>query len=165
MAQHSSIEWTESTWNPVTGCTKVSPGCKYCYAERMAQRIQLMGQANYRQGVAVTLQEQMLELRGPGRGLGPRSPAVGRGARSDLSGPEGPGRPDRIRRHRCLPFPLRGNSEIHLLGASGTATIRDMTAERLSISLRKTGKRLHAIFKPGLWPRKVQSLPAPSCII
>jgi len=59
----------------------------------------------------------------------------------------------------------RGNSEIHLLGASGTATIRDMTAERLSISLRKTGKRLHAIFKPGLWPSEVQNLPAPSCII
>ena len=59
----------------------------------------------------------------------------------------------------------RGNSEIHLLGASGTATIRDMTAERPSISLRQTGKRLHAIFKPGLWPRENQSLPAPSCII
>lgn len=59
----------------------------------------------------------------------------------------------------------RGNSEIHLLGASGSATIRDMTAERLSISLRQTGKRLHAIFKPGLWPREVQSLPAPSCVI
>ena len=58
----------------------------------------------------------------------------------------------------------RGNSEIHLLGASGTATIRDMTEERLSISLGKTGKRLHAIFKPGLWPREVQSLPAPSRI-
>ena len=43
--------------------------------------------------------------------------------------------------------------------------IRDTTAERLSISLRKTGKRLHAICKPGLWPREVQSLPAPSCII
>jgi hypothetical protein len=53
----------------------------------------------------------------------------------------------------------------HLLGASGTATIRDMTAERLSTSLRKTGKRLHAIFKPGLWPREVQSLPAQSRII
>jgi hypothetical protein len=52
-----------------------------------------------------------------------------------------------------------------LLGASGTATIRDMTAERLSISLRETGKRLHAIFKPRLWPREVQSLPVPSCII
>ena len=62
MAQNSSIEWTEATWNPVTGCTKVSPGCKHCYAERMARRLQLMGQPNYRQGFAVTLQEQMLEL-------------------------------------------------------------------------------------------------------
>ena len=50
-------------------------------------------------------------------------------------------------------------------GASGTATIRNTTAEHLSISLRKTGKRLYAICKPGLWPREVQSLPAPSCII
>jgi hypothetical protein len=41
---------------------------------------------------------------------------------------------------------------------------RDTTAKRLSLSLRKTGKRLHAICKPGLWPREVQSLPAPSCI-
>ena len=48
---------------------------------------------------------------------------------------------------------------------SGTATIRDTTAEGLPISLRKTGKRLHAICKPGLWPREAQSLPAPSCII
>jgi protein gp37 len=62
MAQNSSIEWTESTWNPVTGCTKVSPGCKHCYAERMALRLQLMGQPNYRQGFTVTLQAQALEL-------------------------------------------------------------------------------------------------------
>ncbi len=47
MAQGSGIEWTESTWNPVTGCTKISPGCKYCYAERMAERLQAMGQENY----------------------------------------------------------------------------------------------------------------------
>ncbi len=47
MAQGSGIEWTESTWNPVTGCTKISPGCKHCYAERMARRLQAMGQANY----------------------------------------------------------------------------------------------------------------------
>ncbi|HLQ37329.1 MAG TPA: DUF5131 family protein, partial [Planctomycetota bacterium] len=44
MAKGSGIEWTESTWNPVTGCTKVSPGCKFCYAERMAERLQAMGQ-------------------------------------------------------------------------------------------------------------------------
>ncbi|MFY9341253.1 MAG: phage Gp37/Gp68 family protein [Planctomycetota bacterium] len=62
MAQGSGIEWTESTWNPVTGCTKVSPGCKFCYAERMAERLHAMGQANYRHGFRLTLQPHMLEL-------------------------------------------------------------------------------------------------------
>lgn len=62
MAQGSGIEWTESTWNPVTGCTKISPGCKYCYAERMAERLQAMGQANYVNGFQLTLQPHMLEL-------------------------------------------------------------------------------------------------------
>ncbi len=62
MAQGSGIEWTESTWNPVTGCTKISPGCKNCYAERMAHRLQRMGQPNYRNGFQVTLQPLMLEL-------------------------------------------------------------------------------------------------------
>lgn len=62
MAQGSAIEWTESTWNPVTGCDKVSPGCKHCYAERMAERLQAMGQPNYRKGFEVTLQPRMLEL-------------------------------------------------------------------------------------------------------
>jgi protein gp37 len=61
MALGSAIEWTESTWNPVTGCTKVSPGCKH-YAERMAKRLQAMGQPNYRDGFRLTLQPQMLEL-------------------------------------------------------------------------------------------------------
>ncbi len=58
----STIEWTESTWNPVTGCTKISPGCKHCYAERMATRLQAMGQANYKRGFQVTLQNRTLEL-------------------------------------------------------------------------------------------------------
>ncbi len=58
----SSIEWTESTWNPVTGCTKISPGCKHCYAERMAKRLQAMGQPNYREGFQVSLHEPTLEL-------------------------------------------------------------------------------------------------------
>ncbi|GMV96040.1 MAG: hypothetical protein AMXMBFR83_04090 [Phycisphaerae bacterium] len=40
MAADSSIEWTQMTWNPVTGCTKVSEGCRHCYAERMARRLQ-----------------------------------------------------------------------------------------------------------------------------
>jgi protein gp37 len=62
MSTHSSIEWTESTWNPVTGCTKVSPGCKYCYAERMALRLQAMGQPNYVNGFRLTLHERVLEL-------------------------------------------------------------------------------------------------------
>jgi len=62
MAQGSGIEWTEATWNPVTGCTKVSPGCKHCYAERMALRLQAMGQRNYRNGFQLTLQPDMLEL-------------------------------------------------------------------------------------------------------
>lgn len=60
MAQ-STIEWTNATWNPVTGCTKISPGCTHCYAERMALRLQAMGQANYANGFQVTLQEDMLQ--------------------------------------------------------------------------------------------------------
>lgn len=51
MATNSHIEWTEATWNPVTGCDKVSPGCAHCYAERMAKRLQAMGQRNYAKGV------------------------------------------------------------------------------------------------------------------
>lgn len=62
MGFNSSIEWTESTWNPITGCTKISPGCKLCYAERMAKRLQAMGQENYRNGFELTLQPRMLEL-------------------------------------------------------------------------------------------------------
>jgi len=62
MATNSHIEWTDATWNPVTGCTKISPGCKHCYAERLAKRLKAMGQANYRNGFKVTLQPQMLEL-------------------------------------------------------------------------------------------------------
>jgi protein gp37 len=62
MATNSSIEWTEATWNPLTGCTKISPGCKNCYAERLAQRLKAMGQANYVNGFKLTLQEQMLNV-------------------------------------------------------------------------------------------------------
>jgi protein gp37 len=62
MGLGSGIEWTESTWNPVTGCDKISPGCKYCYAERMAARLQAMGQPNYKNGFELTLQPRMLEL-------------------------------------------------------------------------------------------------------
>ncbi len=58
----TSIEWTDRVWNPVTGCTKISPGCKHCYAERMAKRLAGMGQPNYRNGFRLTLQPQMLEV-------------------------------------------------------------------------------------------------------
>lgn len=57
----SSIEWTESTWNPLTGCNKVSPGCKHCYAERMAKRLQAMGLEKYRNGFRLTLHPEVLE--------------------------------------------------------------------------------------------------------
>jgi len=62
MGEHSQIEWTESTWNPVTGCTKVSPGCAHCYAERMARRLKAMGQPNYRNGFRVTMHKHALNL-------------------------------------------------------------------------------------------------------
>ena len=58
----TSIEWTEATWNPVTGCSKVSPGCTNCYAERMAQRLRAMGQPNYRDGFAVRVHRHMLDV-------------------------------------------------------------------------------------------------------
>src|SRR5215211_7369248 len=60
MAAQSAIEWTEATWNPLTGCTKISPGCAHCYAERMARRLQAMGQANYTNGFELTLHEATL---------------------------------------------------------------------------------------------------------
>ena len=62
MAINSSIEWTESTWNPVTGCTKISSGCKHCYAERMAIRLKAMGQPNYANGFELTIHVHALEL-------------------------------------------------------------------------------------------------------
>lgn len=62
MGDKSRIEWTDATWNPVTGCTKVSPGCKYCYAERLAARLQVMGNPRYQNGFAVTLHPDQLML-------------------------------------------------------------------------------------------------------
>src|SRR5664279_5519537 len=62
MAKKSNIEWTEMTWNPVTGCTKVSPGCKHCYAETMSRRLVAMGAPRYRNGFNVTLQEDLVDL-------------------------------------------------------------------------------------------------------
>ncbi len=62
MAAESKIEWTEMTWNPVTGCTKVSAGCQHCYAERMAKRLQAMGVERYRNAFQLTLHEDLIEL-------------------------------------------------------------------------------------------------------
>ena len=61
MATNSKIEWTEQTWNPITGCTKVSPGCKHCYAETMAKRLQAMGVAGYENGFKLTLLPERLQ--------------------------------------------------------------------------------------------------------
>jgi protein gp37 len=57
----SKIEWTDATWNPVTGCTKVSSGCLNCYAERMALRLQAMRNPNYKNGFSLTVHEHMLD--------------------------------------------------------------------------------------------------------
>jgi len=62
MAQNSKIEWTESTWNPVSGCTKISAGCKNCYAERMAFRLKAAGSPNYANGFQITLHRHALEI-------------------------------------------------------------------------------------------------------
>jgi protein gp37 len=67
----TTIEWTECSWNPVTGCTKISSGCEHCYAERMAKRLCAMGQPRYRNGFKVTLHRDIVDL--PLRWRKPRS--------------------------------------------------------------------------------------------
>lgn len=62
MAQAAAIEWTDATWNPVTGCTKISQGCKHCYAQRMANRLHAMGNKRYRRNFEVTLHEDLIPL-------------------------------------------------------------------------------------------------------
>jgi len=62
MGLDSAIEWTDATWNPVTGCTKVSPGCKHCYAERLSRRLNAMGNPRYAQGFTLTLHPDLLTL-------------------------------------------------------------------------------------------------------
>ncbi len=62
MALNSKIEWTSATWNPVTGCTKISLGCQNCYAERMAKRLKAMHNPSYKNGFKVTCHNRMLEL-------------------------------------------------------------------------------------------------------
>ena len=60
MSTRSAIEWTEVTWNPVTGCTKISDGCKLCYAERMSKRLRAMGLEKYKKGFGVVVHESAL---------------------------------------------------------------------------------------------------------
>jgi protein gp37 len=61
MATKSAIEWTDFTWNPLTGCNKISAGCKNCYADRMAKRLKAMGVAKYANGFELTLHENVIE--------------------------------------------------------------------------------------------------------
>src|SRR5437870_3505263 len=62
MADKSPIEWTDASWNPSTGCSKVSPGCRNCYAERLSKRLKLMGNPKYTKGFRFTLHEDALDL-------------------------------------------------------------------------------------------------------
>lgn len=62
MGDKSAIEWTDATWNPVTGCSKVSPGCKNCYAERLAARLKGMGNPRYSNGFNLTVHDDQLTL-------------------------------------------------------------------------------------------------------
>ena len=57
----TKIEWTESTWNPITGCTKISTGCTFCYAEAMARRLKAMGQEKYKNGFELTMHPETLQ--------------------------------------------------------------------------------------------------------
>lgn len=86
MARKSNIEWTQMTWNPVSGCTKISPGCANCYAETMAKRLKAMGVARYRDGFGVRLQPDMVDL--PRSWKSPRVVFVN--SMSDLFHPEIP---------------------------------------------------------------------------
>ena len=70
MAQQSEIEWTDATWNPVTGCTKVGPGCDNCYAERFAERFRGVANHPFNQGFDLRLWPERLAL--PARWKKPR---------------------------------------------------------------------------------------------
>src|SRR5664280_354048 len=64
MSQQTKIQWTETTWNPTTGCDKISQGCKFCYAEIMTRRLNAMGQVKYKNGFEVTTHENELDKPG-----------------------------------------------------------------------------------------------------
>lgn len=86
MARKSNIEWTNMTWNPVTGCSKVSTGCKHCYAATMAKRLEAMGSPRYKAGFRLTLHDDLIDL--PKRWKTPRLVFVN--SMSDLFHPDVP---------------------------------------------------------------------------
>src|SRR5438067_2588987 len=62
MSEHSKIEWTDATWNPVRGCTKISPGCAHCYANTFAERFRGVPGHPYQQGFDLTLWQERIAL-------------------------------------------------------------------------------------------------------
>ena len=128
MATQSSIEWTEMTWNPVTGCTKLSQGCKRCYAERMAKRLVAMGNARYRNGFNVTLHPDLLDL--PRRWRQPKVVFVN--SMSDLF-------------HEDVPLPYIQRV---------FATMRDCAQHTFQV-LTKRSERLAKLARELSWPRNV----------
>lgn len=129
MPKQSAIEWTNWTWNPVTGCTKVSQGCKNCYAERMAKRLKAMGTPRYTNGFRVTLHDDLVEL--PRRWKSPRLVFVN--SMSDLFHEEVP--EEFIRRV----FDVMADCPQH--------TFQVLT--KRSARLRELGHRLH--WTPNIW--------------
>lgn len=128
MPTRSRIEWTEMTWNPVTGCTKVSQGCKNCYAERMAKRLTAMGSDRYRNGFQVTLHPDLLDV--PRTWRQPRVVFVN--SMSDLF-------------HDDIPL-----AYIHRV----FATMRDCQQHTFQV-LTKRSERLAALAPHLPWPRNV----------
>jgi protein gp37 len=128
MSANSHIEWTEATWNPVTGCTKVSAGCKNCYAERLALRLQAMGNRRYKNGFHITLHEDVVDL--PRSWRTPRTIFVN--SMSDLF-------------HKDVPFDFIQRV---------FATMRDCPQHTFQI-LTKRSDRVRAVGSQIEWPRNV----------
>lgn len=128
MSLASHIEWTDATWNPVTGCTKVSPGCKYCYAERFAKRLKHMGKVRYENGFALTLHEDLITL--PLRWRSPRKVFVN--SMSDLFHPDVP---------------------LHFI--QRVFETMDKAPQHLFQVLTKRGERLREIAPDLPWPQNV----------
>jgi protein gp37 len=128
MGANSHIEWTEATWNPVTGCTKVSAGCKNCYAERLALRLQAMGNRRYKNGFHITLHEDVVDL--PKSWRAPRTIFVN--SMSDLF-------------HKDVPLDFIQRV---------FATMRDCPQHTFQI-LTKRSDRVRAVASKIEWPRNV----------